>query len=146
MFDIAWSELLLIAVVALIFIGPKELPAVLANLGRMTAKLRRSADEFRRHFEELMRDSGYEDLHKNIQDFRALNPANQLKASIDRAINQELFVETRVAAGPARTSNSRAWHRTCRRHSCPNAAGIGGRASKASGRDRKRSRRAGSLS
>ncbi len=89
MFDIAWSELLLIAVVALIFIGPKELPAVLANLGRMTAKLRRSADEFRRHFEELMRDSGYEDLHKNIQDFRALNPANQLKASIDRAINQD---------------------------------------------------------
>jgi sec-independent protein translocase protein TatB len=89
MFDIAWSELLLIAIVALIFIGPKELPAVLANLGRMTAKLRRSADDFRRHFEDSMRDSGYEDLHKNIQDFRALNPATQLRASIDRAINQE---------------------------------------------------------
>src|SRR5579883_1544517 len=89
MFDIAWSELLLIAVLALIFIGPKELPHVLNNLGRMTAKLRRSADEFRRHFEESMREAGYEDLHKNIQDFRALNPANQLKASIDRAIAEE---------------------------------------------------------
>jgi sec-independent protein translocase protein TatB len=89
MFDIAWSELLLIAVVALIFIGPKELPQVLANLGRMTAKLRRSADEFRRHFEESMRESGYEDLHKNIQDFRSLNPASQLKAGIERAINQD---------------------------------------------------------
>jgi sec-independent protein translocase protein TatB len=89
MFDIAWSELLLIAVVALIFIGPKELPQVLANLGRMTAKLRRSADEFRRHFEESMRESGYEDLHKNIQDFRALNPASQLKTGIERAINQD---------------------------------------------------------
>ena len=46
MFDIAWSELLLIAVIALIFIGPKELPQVLHTLGRMTAKLRRSADDF----------------------------------------------------------------------------------------------------
>ena len=43
MFDIAWSELLLIAVIALIFIGPKELPQVLHTFGRMVAKLRRSA-------------------------------------------------------------------------------------------------------
>jgi sec-independent protein translocase protein TatB len=89
MFDIAWSELLLIAVVALIFIGPKELPQVLNNLGRAAAKLRRSADEFRRHFEESMRESGYEDVHKNIQDLRALNPGNQIKETIDRAIAQD---------------------------------------------------------
>jgi sec-independent protein translocase protein TatB len=89
MFDIAWSELLLIAVIALIFIGPKELPQVLHNLGRMTAKLRRSADDFRRQFEDSVREAGYEDLHKNIQDFRSLHPANQLKDSISRAINQD---------------------------------------------------------
>jgi sec-independent protein translocase protein TatB len=84
----SWSELLLIAVVALIFIGPKELPAALHNLGRIVAKLRRSADEFRRHFEDSMREAGYEELHKNLQDFSALNPRNQLMSSIDRAINQ----------------------------------------------------------
>ena len=89
MFDIAWSELLLIAVIALIFIGPKELPQVLHTLGRMTAKLRRSADDFRRQFEDTVREAGYEDLHKNIQEFRSLNPANQLKDSIARAINQD---------------------------------------------------------
>ncbi len=88
MFDIAWSELLLIAVVALIFIGPKELPALLNNLGRAAAKLRRSADDFRRHFEESMREAGYEDLHKNISDLRSLNPSSQLRATIDNAINQ----------------------------------------------------------
>jgi sec-independent protein translocase protein TatB len=93
MFDIAWSELLLIAVVALIFIGPKELPHVLNNLGRVAAKLRRSADEFRRHFEESMRESGYEDIHKNIQDLRALNPGSQIKETIDRAINQDHFAK-----------------------------------------------------
>ena len=89
MFDIAWSELLLIAVIALIFIGPKELPQVLHSLGRMTAKLRRSADDFRRQFEDLVREAGYEDLHKNIQEFRSLHPGSQLKDSISRAINQE---------------------------------------------------------
>ncbi len=89
MFDIAWSELLLIAVVALIFIGPKELPQVLHNLGRAAAKLRRSADEFRRHFEDSMRESGYEDLHKNMQDLRSLNPSSQIKETIDRAVAQD---------------------------------------------------------
>ncbi len=89
MFDIAWSELLLVAVIALIFIGPKELPHVLHSLGRMTAKLRRTADDFRRQFEDSVREAGYEDLHKNIQEFRSLHPASQLKDSIARAINQD---------------------------------------------------------
>jgi sec-independent protein translocase protein TatB len=84
----SWSEILLIAVVALIFIGPKELPAVLHKLGQVTARLRRSADEFRRHFEDSMREAGYDDLHKNINDLRSLNPSSQLRATIDSAINQ----------------------------------------------------------
>ena len=84
----SWSEILLIAVVALIFIGPKELPAILHKLGQMTATLRRSAEEFRRHFEQSMREAGYEDLNKNINDLRALNPSTQLRATIDNAINQ----------------------------------------------------------
>ena len=108
MFDIAWSELLLVAVIALIFIGPKELPAVLHSLGRMTAKLRRTADDFRRQFEDSVREAGYEDLHKNIQEFRSLNPANQLKDSIARAINQEYApkpVEQPSAQPPATDHN-----------------------------------------
>ena len=104
MFDIAWSELLLIAVIALIFIGPKELPHVLHSLGRMTAKLRRSADDFRRQFEDSVREAGYEDLHKNIQEFRSLNPAGQLKDSIARAINQEYTPSPATPASPLRRS------------------------------------------
>jgi sec-independent protein translocase protein TatB len=99
MFDIAWSELLIIAVVALIFIGPKELPHVLNKLGRAAAKLRRSADEFRRHFEESMRESGYEDIHKNIQDIRALNPTSQIRDTIDRAVNQDYVAKPVPHAG-----------------------------------------------
>jgi sec-independent protein translocase protein TatB len=84
----SWSEILLIAVVALIFIGPKELPALLHRLGQMAGKLRRSADDFRRYFEETMREAGYQDLHKNVNDLRSLNPSSQLRSAIDSAINQ----------------------------------------------------------
>jgi sec-independent protein translocase protein TatB len=93
----SWSEILLIAVVALIFIGPKELPAILHKLGQMTASLRRSAEEFRRHFEQSMREAGYEDLHKNINDLRSLNPSTQLRATIDSAINQSYAPMTQPA-------------------------------------------------
>ncbi|MBJ7534539.1 twin-arginine translocase subunit TatB [Rhodomicrobium vannielii ATCC 17100] len=89
MFDIAWSELLVIAVVALIFIGPKELPGMLHTLGRFVRKVRNHADDFRRQFDDSMREGGYQDLQKNLQDFRALNPAGQLKDSIKRAIDHD---------------------------------------------------------
>ncbi len=97
----SWSEILLIAVVALIFIGPKELPQVLQSLGKAIGKLRRSADDFRRQFEDSMRDSGYGDLHQNIQDLRQLNPTNQLRSSIDNALNQSY---TPAAAPPTATA------------------------------------------
>ncbi len=108
MFDIAWSELLLIVVVALIFIGPKELPHVLHSLGRMVAKLRRSADDFRRQFEDSVREAGYEDLHKNIQNLqqiRSMNPASQLKDSIARAITD---YEPKAAAAALPAENGSA--------------------------------------
>ncbi len=89
MFDISWSKLLVIAVVALIVIGPKELPAMLHALGRTIAKLRRSADDFRRQFEDSMRDAGYQDLTKNLHDFKQLNPVNQLRSGIERAMQAE---------------------------------------------------------
>jgi sec-independent protein translocase protein TatB len=55
----------------------------------MVTKLRRSADDFRRQFEDSVREAGYGDLHKNIQELRSLHPANQLKDQIVRAMNQE---------------------------------------------------------
>ena len=102
----SWSEILLIAVVALIFIGPKELPAVLHKLGQVTAKLRRSADEFRRHFEDSMREAGYDDLHKNINDLRSLNPSSQLRATIDSAINQSYAPKPQPAGTQASAAPS----------------------------------------
>ena len=56
MFDIGWDELLLIALVALVVIGPKDLPAVLRTLGAWVAKARNLAGEFRSHVDEMLRE------------------------------------------------------------------------------------------
>jgi sec-independent protein translocase protein TatB len=66
MFDIAWGELVVIGVVALVVIGPKELPAVLRAVGQWTTKIRRMASEFQGQFQEAMREAEMADLKKDI--------------------------------------------------------------------------------
>ncbi|MEZ5789060.1 MAG: Sec-independent protein translocase protein TatB [Xanthobacteraceae bacterium] len=68
MFDLGWSELVLIGVVALIVIGPKELPAVLRMIGQWTAKIRRMASEFQGQFNEALREAEMADLKKQVED------------------------------------------------------------------------------
>jgi sec-independent protein translocase protein TatB len=68
MFDIAWGEFVVIAVVALIVIGPKELPAVLRAIGQWTAKIRRMAAEFQGQFQEALREAEMADLKKEVDD------------------------------------------------------------------------------
>jgi sec-independent protein translocase protein TatB len=66
MFDIAWGEFVVIAVVALIVIGPKELPAVLRAIGQWTVKIRRMAAEFQGQFQEALREAEMADLRKEV--------------------------------------------------------------------------------
>lgn len=68
MLDIGWSELVLIAVIALIVIGPKELPGVLRMVGQWTGKVRRMAAEFQGQFNEALREAEMVDLKKQVDD------------------------------------------------------------------------------
>ena len=71
MFDIGWSELLVIAVVALIAIGPKELPGVLRAMGHWTGKVRRMASEFQDQFREAMHEAEVADLKRQFDEASA---------------------------------------------------------------------------
>lgn len=66
MFDIGWSELLVIGIVALVVIGPKELPAVLRKIGQGVGKLRRMAGEFQGQFNEALREAELSEFKDNI--------------------------------------------------------------------------------
>ena len=68
MFDIGWSELVLIGLVALIVIGPKELPAVLRTAGQWMGKVKRMASEFQGQFQEALREAEVADLKEQAED------------------------------------------------------------------------------
>lgn len=70
MFEIGWSELLVIGVVALIAIGPRELPGVLRTVGLWLGKVRRMAAEFQGHFQEALREAELTDLKKEVDAIR----------------------------------------------------------------------------
>lgn len=67
MLDIGWSELLVIGVVALIVVGPKDLPGMFRTLGRMTAKARGMAREFSRAMEDAARESGMDEVSRDLK-------------------------------------------------------------------------------
>jgi sec-independent protein translocase protein TatB len=68
MFNFGWGELVLIGIVALIAIGPKELPTVLRTIGQMMGKVRRMANEFQGQFHEALREADLADLKKHADD------------------------------------------------------------------------------
>jgi len=68
MFDIGWGELLVVGVIALIVIGPKELPTVLRTLGQYLGKVKRMANEFQGQFQDALREAELTDLKKEAEE------------------------------------------------------------------------------
>lgn len=87
MFDIGWTELLVIAVVAIIVVGPKDLPAMLRTLGRYAGKVRRTASEFRSQFDEALRESELDELRSTMRDMGSMNPANEIRDSVNESLD-----------------------------------------------------------
>ena len=95
MFEIGWSELLLIGIVALIAIGPKELPTVLRTLGQWMSKLRRMASEFQHQFQEAMREAEMADLKKQVdemtsqaQSYANFDPVSEVRRELESTQQQ----------------------------------------------------------
>jgi sec-independent protein translocase protein TatB len=100
MFDIGWSELLVIAVVAIVVVGPKDLPKLMRGFGHYAGKLRRAAADFQRQFEEAMRESEVEEVRKAIESVKT--ERLDLKAPIDQPVMLPKPA-TSAAAEPAAT-------------------------------------------
>jgi sec-independent protein translocase protein TatB len=106
MFDIGWGELVVIGVVALIAIGPKELPSVLRTLGQGMAKIRRMAAEFQGQFQEAMREAEVADLKKSVDDlkntatgFSNFDPLGDTKKDIEKTFEDKPVNEVAPTAG-----------------------------------------------
>ena len=104
MFDIGWGELLVIGIVALVAIGPKELPGALRTLGQWMGKLRRMASEFQSQFQEAMREAEMADLKKQVDDLTSqaqsythFDPISDVRKEFESAQQQ---IEGAITATP----------------------------------------------
>ena len=105
MFDFSWSEILLIGIVALVFIGPKELPGVLRTLGQWMSKIRRMAGDFQNQFHDAMREAELADLKKEFDamasqaaGYANIDPLADVRKDMENAQRE---VETALAGTPA---------------------------------------------
>jgi sec-independent protein translocase protein TatB len=83
MFDIGWPELLVVAIVLIIVVGPKDLPPMLRAFGRTTTKLRAMASEFRGQFDDALREAELDDVKKTFDDARKLNPMQSIRDAVN---------------------------------------------------------------
>jgi len=110
MFDIGWSELVVIAVVALIAIGPKELPGVLRMVGQWMGKARKMAAEFQGQFQEAMREAEMADLKKTFDEVKEAASglaSNNIMTSLQKDVGEALKIDDidKPAIEPPATSN-----------------------------------------
>jgi sec-independent protein translocase protein TatB len=92
MFDIGWSEILVIAVVAIIVVGPKELPRMLRSFGKTLGQVRRMSNDFKRQFDEALREaerqSGLDETRKDLQNIARANPVRDAQRDLDTTMRK----------------------------------------------------------
>ncbi|MCU0986429.1 MAG: Sec-independent protein translocase protein TatB [Acetobacteraceae bacterium] len=86
MFDLAWSEIALILLVALVVIGPKELPNAVRGIADFIRKARRMAGEFQVHVDEMMRETKLDEVKKQIDEVRT--GIYDMKRDVERQIDE----------------------------------------------------------
>jgi sec-independent protein translocase protein TatB len=115
MFDIGWTELLVIAVVLIVVVGPKDLPPMLRAFGKMTQRARKVAGDFRAQFDEALREADLDEVRQTLSDAQKLNPMNSLARSNEPASADGQRDQGRSAEGSRRSTTRLRF----RRLSCP---------------------------
>ena len=107
MFDFfSWQHLSIMLVVALVVVGPKDLPRLMNMAGKWAGKARAMATEFRRSFDEMARESELAELRKEIEDLKKNNPVSDLAssmASVESEVNSSMGA---VHTAPAQAAES----------------------------------------
>jgi sec-independent protein translocase protein TatB len=83
MFEVGWTEMLVIAIVMIVVVGPKDLPNMLRTFGRTTAKLRAMAADFQKQFNEALKEAELDDVKKSVDTLRSLNPAAEIRKQLN---------------------------------------------------------------
>ncbi|TGQ54140.1 twin-arginine translocase subunit TatB [Mesorhizobium sp. M1C.F.Ca.ET.193.01.1.1] len=105
MFEVGWSELLVIAVVMIVVVGPKDLPSMLRTFGRTAAKLRAMAADFQKQFNDALKEAELDDVKSSIDSLRSLNPMTEVRKQLNpfeqAAADVRAGVDTMMKPKPA---------------------------------------------
>ena len=106
MFDLfAWQHIVIMLVVALVVVGPKDLPRMMHTAGKWAGKARNMANEFRKSFDEMARQAELDELRKEIDELKKNNPVSDMMNSVN-AVNDDLTKQVDSAiegVGPPQT-------------------------------------------
>lgn len=105
MFDLAWSEIAVIVVVAVVVIGPKDLPEAIRGVAKGIQKLRRMAGEFQQQADELVREAKLDDVRNSIQEMKStINEIRSfdIKGEIEKAVDSDGTLQKTMAEDPLR--------------------------------------------
>ena len=102
MLDVGWTELVVIAIVLIIVVGPKDLPPMLRTFGKMMTKMRGMAGDFRQQFDEALKEADLDDVRKTLSDAQKLNPAHSLREAMNplRQMGNDIKADLQKATTP----------------------------------------------
>lgn len=109
MFDIGWPELMVVAIVLIVVVGPKDLPRMLRTFGKTTTKLRSMAGDFRRQFDDALKEAELDDVKSTIDTARSLDPTREIRKQLNPLgkigddIKDSLKTATKPAAAAEKT-------------------------------------------
>ncbi|MCL1562111.1 twin-arginine translocase subunit TatB [Parasaccharibacter sp. TMW 2.1886] len=94
MFDLSWTEIALLVIVALVCIGPKDLPVAMRTLSRAIKGIRRLGAEFQQHIDEMVKEADLSEARDQLREIRQFSPREQLRRAIDpdRSLDRQLDV------------------------------------------------------
>jgi len=106
MFELGWTEILLIAVVAIVVIGPKDLPRAMRGVGQWTGRIKRMAGDFQRQFNEAVREAELDDVKNEVAKLSKIDPMADLRKTVAKTttdLKADLKkVDDSIAAGLAK--------------------------------------------
>lgn len=95
--DLSWSHLLLVVIVALVVVGPKDLPKLMRTVGQWLGKARQMADQFRKSFDDMTRQAELDELRSELEALRSRRPF----AETERELSQAILPAEFASAPPA---------------------------------------------
>ena len=100
MLEVGWSELLVIAIILIVVVGPKDLPGMMRTFGKMMARVRTMANEFRGQFDEAMREAELDEVRKGLGEVNKYNPASSLRDAMNplRQLGQDIKSDLQKAS------------------------------------------------